>query len=272
MHTNKRIYPSERTPSKWLSYLLLFLSAVIVLSGLAGSKGDLTTIESIATETPEPMADYFDETRETREISLSSQTWYALQLGAFEKESSANEQALLFQKRGAAGYVWLESRYRVLAAVYPLREDAQLVREQLQERHSIDSYLYEITLPELQLRLTGMKGQLDILQAAFLHADDLITNLQLLSVTLDRQEIGNEESIQTLQTYAQQLDQVAMKLEQRFSPPRNDVVQQLISFFREYSSFARNIQSTESSAALGQRIKFQTLRSLWILHQLRDTL
>ena len=34
MQTGKRVYPRQREPGKWLSYLLLFLSAVVVISGV----------------------------------------------------------------------------------------------------------------------------------------------------------------------------------------------------------------------------------------------
>ena len=272
MQTNKRIYPSERKPSKWLSYLLLFLSAVVIFSGIVNRRADQPTIEPLVTATPVPLEDGFDETRETRDITLKEYRWHALQLGAFEKESSADELAKEYQKRGAAGFVWPDSRFRVLAAVYPLREDAQRVREQLSQRHSIDSYLFEITLPEITLRLTGMKGRLDILEAAFLHGEDAVQNLQQLSVILDRQEISNQEAIAQLVSQKQQLDLVAIRLEQRFAQPRNAAVQQLIDFFRDYSAFVESLNASDSSATFGQRVKYQTLRSIRLLWQLRDSL
>ena len=51
MQTGKRVYPRQREPGKWLSYLLLFLSAVVVISGVVSRGGDLT-IEPAATATP----------------------------------------------------------------------------------------------------------------------------------------------------------------------------------------------------------------------------
>ena len=105
MQTGKRVYPRQREPGKWLSYLLLFLSAVVVISGVVSRGGDLT-IEPAATATPIPTDAYFDETVEEREITLPSATWYALQLGAFESETAAQELGQQFVKRGAAGYVW----------------------------------------------------------------------------------------------------------------------------------------------------------------------
>ena len=65
MQTGKRVYPRQREPGKWLSYLLLFLSAVVVISGVVSRGGDLT-IEPAATATPIPTDAYFDETVEER--------------------------------------------------------------------------------------------------------------------------------------------------------------------------------------------------------------
>lgn len=92
----------------------------------------------------------------------------------------------------------MNGRYRTLLPSIPRGEDAEAVREQLSEAHSVDSYLYQIDLPALHLLMKGMKGQLDILEAAFAHANDLVANLQKASVTMDRQEMSGEEAAQLL--------------------------------------------------------------------------
>ena len=158
MQTRKRVYPSERKPAKWVSYSLLFLSAVILFSGVAARSGGDAVFEIVATPSPIPLDAAFDETRETREITLNGSVWYALQLGAFETEEAAGQLAEQFQRRGAAGYLWPEERFRVLAAVYPEKEDAQAVRQQLRDQHDVDSYLFEISIPSVSLRMTGMRG------------------------------------------------------------------------------------------------------------------
>ena len=134
MQGKRRVYPSERKPAKWVSYSLLFLSAVILFSGVAARSGGDAVIQTVATPSPIPLDAAFDETRETQEITLNGSVWYALQLGAFETEEAAHQLAEQFQRRGAAGYVWQDERYRVLAAVYPEKEDAQAVRQQLREQ------------------------------------------------------------------------------------------------------------------------------------------
>ena len=194
--------------------------------------------------------------------------WYALQLGAFETEEAACQLAEQFQRRGAAGYVWQDERYRVLAAVYPEKEDAQAVRQQLREQHDVDSYLYEISVPALSLRMTGMKGQIEILEAAFLHADELIRQMERISETLDRQEITPAEAVTELNTLREQVELVALRMEQRFAAPRNTAVERLIALFQDYAAFARAKTGQESNATLSRQIKYQTLQSIRLLLEL----
>ena len=272
MQTRKRVYPSERKPAKWVCYSLLFLSAVILFSGVAARSGGDAVFETVATPSPIPLDAAFDETRETREITLNGSVWYALQLGAFETEEAAGQLAEQFQRRGAAGYLWPEERFRVLAAVYPEKEDAQAVRQQLRDQHDVDSYLFEISIPSVSLRMTGMRGQIDILEAAFLHAEELIRQMERISETLDRQEITPAEAAEELNTLREQVELVALRMEQRFLSPRNAAVTGLIGLMRDYAAFAREETGQESNALLSRQLKYQTIQTIRLLLELTDAL
>lgn len=269
MEENRRVYPADRRSGKVLRYLLLFLSAVLILSGLVW-RGEETAIEPVPQPTPISTSEAFDETPAQREITLPASTWYALQLGAFENEDAAQALCRQFARRGAAGYVWQDGRYRALAATYPSREDAQQVRLQLNRDHTVDSYLYEITLPQVQLRLRGMQGQLDILEAAFLHANDLVSGLQALSVSLDRQEQSVQEALAVMQGLKAQVETVSLRLQQRFAAPRPQTVSDLCALFDSYCA-ACNASLPESAVALGVRIKWETLDVLRQLQQIYDS-
>ncbi|MEG1889954.1 MAG: SPOR domain-containing protein [Clostridia bacterium] len=271
MDKNTRIYPKERAWGKLVSYLLLFLSAVVILSGLLWQGGgEVLEIQVTPTQTPIPTDAAFDETPDSREIALPSSTWYALQLGAFETERAAKELADQFISRGAAGYVWHDGRYRTLAAVYPTREDAQAVRRQLSEQHTVETYLYQIDLSALRVRMSGAKGQLDILQAAFLHANDLVTRLQTLGVSLDRREMSNAEAVEVLQSLRAQTETVTLRLMQRFPTPRHQTVQGLTDCFEAYAAFCNGLSAEESAVALAMLVKQQTLNALNLLKTVYD--
>lgn len=268
MEENKRIYPAERRGGAMLRYGLLMLSALLVITGLMGRNGGLS-IRPAAQSTPIPTDEIFDETPAQRELTLPGGTWFALQLGAFESREAAETQAEQYIRRGAAGYVWPDGRFRTLAAAYPDREDAQAVRRQLSEKHTVDTYLYEIPLPQIQLRVKGMQGQLDILEAAFRLADQLTLGLHSLSLSLDRQEMSASEAKEQLSVLAGQAATVSLRLKQRFTAPRPQAVGSLIALMDGYSAWLSGLED-ESAVQLGVQIKWEVLEILYQLKQLYD--
>ena len=273
MSENKRVYPSGGFPSKWLSYLLLFLSAAVLLSGLAlPSAGDQIEIAVAPTATPIPTDEAFDETPDSRELVPPAHSWYALQLGAFESEDAAQATCERFRARGAAGYVWQGARYRALAAVYDSKDDAQSVRRQLAERHTVETHLFEIALPAVRLRVSGMKGQLDILEAAFLHANDLVSQQQALGVLMDRQEKNASEAKEIITGLRAQMETVCLRLRQRFPSPSHATVEGLCACFEDYIAFAGALPDDDSAVELAARVKYQTIQSLYLLKAVYDGL
>ena len=249
--------------------ILLALSALLIGSGLLfrSGRGDFR-LESSPSPTELPLNERFDETMVTTELDLPSSAWYSLQVGAYENEESALQLAQQFRKRGAAGYLWHDGRFRVLAAVYLSRDDAQTVRDQLREQHSIDSYIYPIEFPSVKLRVSGMQGQLEILKAAFGHVNALAKELHEVSNALDRQELSADEALEKLNALQVQMDLVALRLKQRFVPPVPEVVQSMIVCFEEYSEFVSKLSETEAMVALGMKLKYQTISVLWDLKKI----
>lgn len=273
MERSRRVYPVQRSRNGWLNGLMLFLSAVIILSGLVWRGGEeKLSIKLTATPTPIPLDEAFDETAAQADLTLPQREWYALQLGVFESKEAAEKLGDQYARRGAAGYVWLDGRYRTLAAVYSLKEDAQAVRQQLSEKHDVETYLYQICLSEMQLRINGMQGQLEILQAAFAHADELVQSLQTLSMALDRKETGVAELISAVRGISDQLTTVSLRLKQRFVAPRHETVNCLIQCFDNFAEFASALDPDENEAGCGTKLKYQTFVSLEMLKQIYDSL
>ncbi|NLV59557.1 MAG: SPOR domain-containing protein [Clostridiales bacterium] len=273
MEENKRVYPRGQLSGKWLNYLLLFLSAVLLLSGFFWrGTGEDVQLSLVDTPTPIPLDAAFDETIESREITLPGEIWYALQLGAFDKEELAVKLAQSYQTRGAAGYVWQDTRFRALAALYPSKDEVQSVRTQLSTKHYIETYAYEIRLPPLKLRIRGMRGQLDIMEAGFLHGGDLVDQLQEVSVLMDRQELGVAEAMEKLKNIRSQMDIVSQRLSERFSPPRHQAVQGLLDCFAGYRAFCEELGEEINSVLLATQVKFQAIAALDALRKIYDGL
>lgn len=263
MEDNKRVYPSGAFPGKVLSYLMLFLSAVIVLTGFLGRNiEDRLTVELAVTPTPEPMGETFDDTMETREWTLPGGMWYALQFGVFESEEAARSVAETYQNRGAAGFLWHDTRWRVLAALYRDRLDAQNVRDRLHERNDLDSYLFEITLPALTLRLKGMAGQLDALQGAMEHGLQQVDRLQTLALQMDMQELSVVQAREALAQLSSEAGEHARRLAQRFPEPRHATVEGVILALEARAAFAGTFPQDASAVQMAASVKHETLSML----------
>jgi len=269
----KRVYPVQKSNSRLISSALLALTALVVISGLA-FRGDVGgfDLQSIPQQTAVPLEESFDETLTEALVELPEETWYALQVGVFENVESAKQSGQAFQKRGAAGYLWLDGRYRVLAAAYPAQEEAQQVREQLRDQHNIDSYLYAIEFPSVSMRLKGMKGQIEILQAAFGHANDLARQLQLLAVEMDRQEISADEAVTRLAGLRDQVQIVSLRLAQRFGSPVHETVRALNNCFEDFIQYSESVSADESAVVLGMKMKYQLFATLQQIQKVYQTL
>ncbi len=273
MQGHRKVYPGGQAPIiRWLSILLVVLAAIIVASGLIGRRKNNEIVKPLPTVTPFPLEESFDETVESCEWALPAVEWYALQLGAFDGEASARELAETYQRRGAAGYLWQEERWRVLAAIYANENDARSVRQQLLQQHNVESYLFRISLPSIQVSIHGMRGQIEILQAAFVHSAELIEALEASSLALDRGETTVGEQMQTLTGLNEQMQLVRLRLHQRFAQPRDPCVTGLITLFDDFGTFCAGLDASRSEAAFGACIKHQTIRSLDLLRQVYDIL
>ncbi len=273
MQGNKRVYPREKIQGGKLHYVLLIVSALVLLSGLLGREQSEVSIENITpTQTPIALDESFDETIESRDIQLPSATWIALELGSFDQIDDANALATLYQARGAAGYVWVDERFRILAALYDNRDDASSVREQLRDVHEIETQIFDISLPVTTVRMQGMVGQLDILQAGFIHANDLIAQLQDLSLLIDRQEVSVDQAIDDLLAINAQTSLVAMRIAQRFPKPWHETIEGLVAIFDQFETFASSVSQTASLSEMSTLIKYQAFVTLDQLKQVYDGL
>ena len=154
-------YPISHRPARAALCLLLgagiLALAVYLQLGRGGSLpfslgSPATAVPSRATPAPK---------RAEGEITLAAHTWYALQLGAFTQEGSARQLAQEYIARGAAGYVQQQdSTYRVLAAAYPTRAEAQTVQTRLSAQN-VGVYIHPFTQPELSLRAQGSADQVE---------------------------------------------------------------------------------------------------------------
>jgi len=231
--------------------------AVIALIGLGGmawhfyQQGDLPLpLPPAPTLSPEEAA------ADQRTLTLPAQSWYALQLGVFEQQASAKALAESYQARGAAGFIDTRTQFRVLAAAYESRADAQAVQYQLQAAHQVDAYIIELPSPEITLRITGQKAQLTALSDAYDALHQTALHLSQLSVSLDQGTEGEEVIRAALQSQKNTISALKEKIDRLFGASPHRAVQPIQAILDELAQSLDRALSAQGKTRLGAGVKY----------------
>ena len=193
--------------------------------------------------------------RGSREITLSAHTLYALQLGAFTQQSAAEQLAQAFSARGAAGYVSFDGEaYRVLAAAYPTRAEAQTVQTRLNAQ-SISTYIHPITQDSLSLRAGGTKDQVAALAEAAAYLDTLGDKLYTLSAALDAQQISGPDALAALLSEGVTCAALRRGLLDAFDGAPPDSLSSLIRTLGDAADIAEAQRNENSAVRIGAALK-----------------
>lgn len=218
---------------------LLGVACIAVLAGLISRLrgGDGLTAQPVAQPTATPIASAFDETVETREITLPGETWYAIQTGVFSTREAAEEKADAYTDRGAPGYVAQDGdKWRVFIACYGDKTDASNVRTRLGDAQQVETYLFEWVNPSLRLRLSGMVGQMDVVEAGLMLRRQTAEQLRDDASRLDSGAITASDERQNLESLDGQITLWADTARSRFARPYPALVEALLQWADDWQA------------------------------------
>lgn len=257
--------------------ILLTLTAAVVLLGLLTRMKDRQSLmaETIPSPTTTPVARSYDETVETREVTLPEDCWHAIQTGVFSTQEAAAQKAGAYADRGAPGYVTRDGgKWRVFIACYGEKADATAVRDRLAEAQSVETCLHGWTCPQLRLKLSGMAGQLDVVEAGLtLHAQTA-GFLRKNAEALDSGQMTAGEAADDAQSVADQVAVWASAARERFARPYPELLQELLTWAEGWESIRKQLDTAaaESSSVLSATLKLQAM-ALYDRHVLlRETM
>lgn len=255
-------YPVRKRGGGWAALLLLgiLLGAGAVTFGKQAWQAALPQFlrvgPSSSTKAPETSP------REERTFTLPGHTWYALQLGAFDSADAAESLAASYRSRGAAGYVRVQGQYRVLAAAYASRADAQAVITQLRTQHQVNAVLTEIVQPEVTLRMHGRPDQLTALSDAYDALEQLSVQLAALSDSVDRGKTDRQTALDALRSHKETLNALKSRLDAQFGENAPDAVKDALDMLDALSLSLSDAMAAQGTAALGAGLKYAQLQCL----------
>lgn len=202
----------------------------------------------------------FDRTQETREVTLLEETWYAIQTGIFSTADAAEEKAQAYTSRGAPGVVVQEGeKWRVFIACYGTEGEASTVRTRLQERQEVDTYLYAWRCPELRLRLTGMAGQLDAVEAGFTLFTSTSSALREAAIELDAAQLTYAETLAKVEALQGQISLWEKTIRSRFDGKLPDMVKSMLAVTEGWSARFEVLKGAADATELSAALKAQSM-------------
>lgn len=242
--------------------LMLFLTAVVVLAGLAShlTGRQSVRVEGVTPPTPTPVTAAFDETVNTREITLPAGAWYAIQTGVYSTRDAAQGRVDAYAERGAPGYLTEDGgKWRVFIAVYEEKEDADAVRERLSSNQNVETYVHAWACPSVTLRLSGMTGQLDVAEAGLSLAWQTANQLRDAALALDLGELTVQEAKKVTQDIGDRVALWARTARERFALPCPKVVETVLAFCDDWPARESAILQSDGATVLAGRLKLQAM-------------
>ena len=176
----------------------------------------------------------------------------------FSTEDAAREKAGLLTDRGAPGAVIEDGeKLLVFIACYGTETDAASVRQRLGENQRIETYLYRWTCPELQLRLKGMAGQVDVAEAGFTLLLQAARTLRDTASLLDAGELTLTEAQEQITALGGQMALWRQTAQERFGRNPPSPIKELLALSDAWAQIKANLDSQDSKTALSAQLKLE---------------
>lgn len=270
----RRVYRRKLARRRCMrTVVLLVLIAVAVAAMLGQERRARLSAEAIAQPTATPIAVSYDQSLVEREVTLPEETWYAIQTGVFSTQEAAQEKADVLTQRGAPGAVVQDGdKWRVFIACYGTETDAASVRQHLGENQRVETYLYRWACPELQLRLKGMAGQVDVVEAGFTLMMQSVRLLRDTASLLDARELTQLEAKQALSEQEKQVRLWEKTANDRFGRNPPSPVKELLNQLQAWTAALDACRQQETKTALSAQLKLEGIGLFESMVKLRATL
>ncbi len=201
----------------------------------------------------------------TASIIVPAQDWYMIQLGAYSTSDAAAAQAKLYTGRGAAGYMLEDDKFRVLAAAYDTRDDAEVIKARLKDVQGLDTYVYHVTTDELELSVTAASGQVQALREGFDVVLLAMREMGRLSTELDKQRMDGADIIQAAQALRLEAQDRQRALEERLGGNASAIVRGLgdLLTMTDRGLEAICAQNAQETIAMTSKIKYNQIDLIW---------
>ena len=201
----------------------------------------------------------------TETISFPEMNVYAISAGTSDTLDEAQAVAQGYMARGGAGFVRKDNGYHVLISAYGDQTACQNVSEKLLTSQNIESTVYPIAVPAINLKLTASAPRIDGIRDAFAIWQQSVAMLDTLWQQVDSAVVSNTQAMETLRTQRDRLEDVrATAFEGTFIEGEATALDGLNSVLTKTCTYISTITDNppEKTMAVSAKIKYTYLASL----------
>lgn len=260
-------YPSNARGNRSGSVLLLLFMVIGCVAILSASVG-FPILQWADTLTPSaknltiPEASY-----EASDVvmTLARESWYAVQLTSFDKETDALDAALSLRKRGAGGYVTENGgKHLLLASCYQTMEEAETVKQKLVATGEFaDASLHHLVSEAMQLKIVATPVQSGAIKQAFALMPEIISEMSRLSLAVDKGTVDEEAARAALSLLASKATTQLETMNTALAGSNHPLTQNLTELIRTSAESIRaTANNIDNTLSLSAQIKYNHMEIL----------
>ena len=128
--------------------------------------------------------------------SRNPDNFYAVEVSSFDNYNQAYDFASQLQKKGGAGYITYNKKYKVISSLYLTYNDAKSVADNIKSEYK-DACVYEIAFPEINIPKDITKEQQTAITTSFAVIKSAIATMTNIYLGIDKSELS-EQSAHTM--------------------------------------------------------------------------
>ena len=128
--------------------------------------------------------------------SRNPNNFYAVEVSSFDDYDKAYDFASELQKKGGAGYITYNKKYKVLSSLYLTYNDAKSVAENLKGEYA-NACVYEIAFPDVNIPEDITKEQQTAITTSFAVTKSALATMTNIYLGIDKSELS-EQSAHTM--------------------------------------------------------------------------
>ena len=214
--------------------------------------------EAVESSSAEPSASASESAgTETQKIEVAAKSVYLLQEGVYSDESNAKSAAEAIKKRGGAGYILKDDKYRVFLSAYQTEDEATSVKKRLASEEDMETSIHELKRDPVSFNVTADKDTVKVISDAFSQCDDVMASLYDVTLKYDKQQITSDDVVTEISKIENDIKDTVANLKDVLGQEDNNVVQQLYDYYSNFNDSLKNIQEeTGSEVEISSDLKY----------------